>query len=95
MRFVCGKSKKKNEEPHVARIYQVHVQQYDRDHYGTNVTRSDFASAGTVWFKETRKSTPFATLARRRSERADKATKFGLREIEVKVKGGPVGPRSQ
>src|SRR5438093_12760383 len=45
-----------------------------------------FASAGTVGFKGSRKSTPFA--AQRAAETvAEKATKFGLREVEVRVKG--------
>src|SRR3954467_12484151 len=45
-----------------------------------------FASAGTVGFKGSRKSTPFA--AQRAAEVcAERASKFGLREIEVRVKG--------
>src|SRR3972149_11873722 len=45
-----------------------------------------WASAGTVGFKGSRKSTPFA--AQRAAEScADKALKFGVKEIEVKVKG--------
>jgi small subunit ribosomal protein S11 len=52
-----------------------------------------FASAGTVGFKGSRKSTPFA--AQRAAETAaDKATKFGLKEIEVKVKGPGSGRES-
>src|ERR1700751_4540844 len=52
-----------------------------------------FASAGTVGFKGSRKSTPFA--AQRAAEvAADKATKFGLREVEVKVKGPGSGRES-
>src|ERR1700688_644144 len=43
-----------------------------------------FASAGTVGFKGSRKSTPFA--AQRAAEvAAERATKFGLKEIEVRV----------
>ncbi len=45
-----------------------------------------WASAGTVGFKGTRKSTPFA--AQRAAERAAHAAKkFGLVELEVRVKG--------
>jgi small subunit ribosomal protein S11 len=45
-----------------------------------------YASAGTVGFKGSRKSTPFA--AQRAAEVvAEKASKFGLKEIEVRVKG--------
>lgn len=44
------------------------------------------ASAGTVGFKGTRKSTPFA--AQRAVEQASHAAKkFGLVEVEVRVKG--------
>ena len=44
------------------------------------------ASAGTVGFKGTRKSTPFA--AQRAVEQAARAArKFGMNEVEVRVKG--------
>ncbi len=44
------------------------------------------ASAGTVGFKGTRKSTPFA--AQRAVEQVSHtAKKYGLREVEVRVKG--------
>lgn len=52
-----------------------------------------WATAGTVGFKGSRKSTPFA--AQRAAETcADKATKFGMKEIEVKVKGPGSGRES-
>ena len=52
-----------------------------------------WASAGTVGFKGSRKSTPFA--AQRAAETAaDKAQKFGLREVEVRVKGPGSGRES-
>jgi small subunit ribosomal protein S11 len=52
-----------------------------------------YASAGTVGFKGSRKSTPFA--AQRAAEiAADKATKFGLKEVEVKIKGPGSGRES-
>src|SRR5262245_44884978 len=52
-----------------------------------------WASAGTVGFKGSRKSTPFA--AQRAAEVvADKATKFGLKEVEVQVKGPGSGRES-
>jgi len=52
-----------------------------------------WASAGTVGFKGTRKSTPFA--ATRAAERAAQAArKFGLREIEIRVKGPGPGRES-
>lgn len=50
-----------------------------------------WASAGTVGFKGTRKSTPFA--AQRAAERAAQAArKYGMSEVEVRVKG-PGGGR--
>ena len=50
-------------------------------------------SAGTVKFKGARKSTPFA--AQRAAEvAADRATKFGLKEVEVRVKGPGSGRES-
>ncbi len=52
-----------------------------------------WASSGTVGFKGSRKSTPFA--AQRAAETcADKAMKFGLKEVEVKVKGPGSGRES-
>ena len=52
-----------------------------------------WASAGSIGYKGSRKSTPFA--AQRAAETAaDKATKFGLKEIEVKVKGPGSGRES-
>jgi small subunit ribosomal protein S11 len=59
----------------------------------TNGDVLTWASAGTVGFKGSRKSTPFA--AQRAAEvAADKATKYGLREVEVKVKGPGSGRES-
>ena len=52
-----------------------------------------WASAGTVGFKGSRKSTPFA--AQRAAETcAEKAAKFGVREMEVRVKGPGSGRES-
>lgn len=52
-----------------------------------------WASAGTVGFKGTRKSTPFA--AQRAAERAATAAKkFGVTELEIKVKGPGSGRES-
>src|SRR5439155_15005606 len=59
----------------------------------TNGDTLCFASAGTVGFKGSRKSTPFA--AQRAAETcAEKATKFGVKEIEVRVKGPGSGRES-
>ena len=50
-------------------------------------------SAGTIGFKGSRKSTPFA--AQRAAENvAEKARKLGVREVEVKVKGPGSGRES-
>ena len=50
-------------------------------------------SAGTIGFKGSRKSTPFA--AQRAAESvADKARKFGVREVEIKIKGPGAGRES-
>jgi len=52
-----------------------------------------WATAGTVGFKGSRKSTPFA--AQRAAETcAERAAKFGLRDIEVRVKGPGSGRES-
>ena len=49
-----------------------------------------WASSGTVGFKGSRKSTPFA--AQRAAETvANTAGKFGVKEVEVKVKGPGAG----
>jgi len=52
-----------------------------------------WASAGTTGFKGSRKSTPFAgQLAAQQA--AEKAMKFGMREVDVKVKGPGSGRES-
>jgi len=52
-----------------------------------------WATAGTSGFKGSRKSTPFA--AQRAAEIcAERAAKFGVRELEVKVKGPGSGRES-
>ncbi len=59
----------------------------------TNVTITDlkgdtlcWATGGTSGFKGSRKSTPFAgQMAAQQA--ADKAKKFGMKEVEVRVKG--------
>jgi small subunit ribosomal protein S11 len=52
-----------------------------------------WASAGTSGFKGSRKSTPFAgQLAAQQV--AEKAIKFGMKEVEVKVKGPGSGRES-
>ena len=52
-----------------------------------------WGSSGTIGFKGSRKSTPFA--AQRAAERcADAAIKAGVKEIEVRVKGPGAGRES-
>jgi len=52
-----------------------------------------WASAGTSGFKGSRKSTPFA--AQKAAETcAERAAKFGVRELEVRVKGPGAGRES-
>ena len=59
----------------------------------TNGDTLCYASAGMVGFKGSRKSTPFA--AQRAAETcAERATKFGVKEIEVRIKGPGSGRES-
>jgi small subunit ribosomal protein S11 len=66
----------------------------------TSVTITDtkgdtlcWASAGTSGFKGSRKSTPFAGQCAAQ-QAAEKAKKFGVKDIEVKVKGPGSGRES-
>jgi small subunit ribosomal protein S11 len=52
-----------------------------------------WASAGTCQFKGSRKSTPFAGQMAAQQV-ADKAMKFGMKEVEVKLKGPGSGRES-
>jgi small subunit ribosomal protein S11 len=59
-------------------------------------TRGDtlcWASAGTSGFKGSRKSTPFAGQCAAQ-QAAEKAVKFGVKEVEVRVKGPGAGRES-
>jgi len=49
-----------------------------------------WASAGTIGYKGSRKSTPYAAQKAAESV-AEKAKKFGIKEIDVKVKGPGAG----
>jgi len=52
-----------------------------------------WASSGSIGYKGSRKSTPFA--AQRAAERAaDMAARFGIKEVEVRVKGPGTGRES-
>ena len=52
-----------------------------------------WASAGTCGFKGSRKSTPFAGQCAAQ-QAAEKAAKFGVKELEVRVKGPGSGRES-
>lgn len=52
-----------------------------------------WASAGTCGFKGSRKSTPFAGQCAAQ-QAAEKALKFGVKEVEVRVKGPGSGRES-
>lgn len=91
-----AKSKKKKQRRNVSRGI-AHVQSTFNN---TIVTITDtngdtlcYASAGTVGFKGSRKSTPFAAQ-RAAEEAASKAAKFGVKEIEVRIKGPGAGRES-
>jgi small subunit ribosomal protein S11 len=91
-----AKSKKKKARRNVSRGV-VHIKAtFNNTIVSVSDTNGDvlcWASAGTVGFKGSRKSTPFA--AQRAAEVvADKATKFGLKEVEVQVKGPGSGRES-
>ena len=59
----------------------------------TNGDALTWATAGTMNFKGSRKSTPYA--AQRAAEScAERAVKFGVKEMEVKVKGPGSGRES-
>ncbi len=52
-----------------------------------------WASAGTIGYKGSRKSTPFAAQKAAESV-AEKAQKYGVREVEVRIKGPGAGRES-
>ena len=91
-----GKSRKRKARRTVARAI-AHIKATFNN---TMITITDtsgetlvWASAGTVGFKGTRKSTPFA--AQRAAETvAQAAKKFGVAEIEIRVKGPGSGRES-
>lgn len=91
-----GKAKKRKTRRNVSRAI-AHIKATFNN---TTVTITDvngdvlcWATAGTSGFKGSRKSTPFA--AQRAAETcAEQASKFGVKEIEVKVKGPGSGRES-
>lgn len=97
-----GASKKgeKAEKKKVKRIVPRAVAHIQATFNNTIITISDlegntlcWSSAGTIGYKGSRKSTPFA--AQRAAENAaDKAQKFGVKEVEVKISGPGAGRES-
>jgi small subunit ribosomal protein S11 len=93
---VAKKTGKRKVRRHVARAIAFIKASFNN----TMVTITDangevlcWASAGTVGFKGTRKSTPFA--AQRAGEQCARAAKkFGVTELEVRVKGPGSGRES-
>ncbi len=91
-----AKTKKKKVKRHVSRAI-AHIKATFNN---TTVTITDvngdvlcWATAGTSGFKGSRKSTPFA--AQRAAETcAERAAKFGVREMDVRVKGPGSGRES-
>jgi small subunit ribosomal protein S11 len=82
------------------RSVSVGIAYIDATFNNTTVTITDtkgdtlcWASAGTSGFKGSRKSTPFAGQCAAQ-QAADKAKKYGLKEVEVKVKGPGSGRES-
>lgn len=94
--LTVAKSKKKKARRNVSRGI-AHVQSTFNN---TIVTITDpngdtlcASSGGAVGFKGSRKSTPFAAQ-RAAEECAAKASKFGVKEVEVRVKGPGAGRES-
>ena len=91
-----GKSTKRKAKKNVARGI-VHVKAtFNNTHITITSATGDtvsWGSAGTMGFKGTRKSTPFA--AQRASDRAAQAAiRHGMKEVEVRVKGAGSGRES-
>jgi len=91
-----AKSKKKKQRRNVSRRITHTKATFNNPIVTITDTNGDalcYASAGTVGFKGSRKSTPFA--AQRAAEvAAERASKFGVKEIEVRVKGPGSGRES-
>lgn len=94
----AGKAKTKTKK--VRRNVTVGVAHITATFNNTTVTITDnkgdtlcWASAGTSGFKGSRKSTPFAgQMAAQQA--AEKARKYGLKDVDVKVKGPGSGRES-
>lgn len=91
-----AKSKKRKTRKHVT-VAIAHIRATFNN---TTVTITDvkgdtlcWSSAGTTGFKGSRKSTPFAGRCAAQ-QAAEKAAKFGVKELEVKVNGPGSGRES-
>lgn len=90
----------KTKKRRVRRNVTVGVAHIKASFNNTTVTITDtkgdtlcWASAGTSGFKGSRKSTPFAGQCAAQ-QAAEKAQKFGMKEVEVRVKGPGSGRES-
>lgn len=91
-----SKSKKRKARRNVARGIAHIKSTFNNTIVSITDTNGDvlcFASAGTVGFKGSRKSTPFAAQ-RAAEECAVRAMKLGMKELEVRVKGPGAGRES-
>lgn len=91
-----GKSKKRKVRRNVTRGVAFVKATFNNTLVTITDTNGDalcWASAGTCGFKGSRKSTPFAGQCAAQ-QCAEKAVKFGVRELEVKVKGPGSGRES-
>jgi small subunit ribosomal protein S11 len=91
---------KTNKKKRVRRNVTYGVAHIQATFNNTTVTITDtkgetlcWASAGTCGFKGSRKSTPFAGQSAS-TQAAEKAQKFGVKEVDVRVKGPGSGRES-
>lgn len=91
-----AKGKKRRTRRHVT-VAVVHVKAtFNNTAVTITDTKGDalcWSSAGTCGFKGSRKSTPFAGQCAAQ-QAAEKAIKFGVKEVEVRVKGPGAGRES-
>ena len=93
-------AKQKRQKRRVRRNVTIGVVHINATFNNTTVTITDtkgetlcWASAGTCGFKGSRKSTPFAgQMAAQQA--AEKAVKFGMKDVDVRVKGPGSGRES-
>jgi len=91
-----SKSKKKNARRNVTVAVAHIVATFNNTMVTITDTKGDtlcWASSGTSGFKGSRKSTPFAGQCAAQ-QAAEKARKFGVKDVEVRVKGPGSGRES-